>query len=69
MGVIVKHYKGGIYNLIGAAKHTETQEEMTIYEDTKGRMWVRPSSMFHGTIEVDGEKELRFEVLGTFYKN
>ncbi|HCG4535550.1 TPA: DUF1653 domain-containing protein [Salmonella enterica subsp. enterica serovar Typhi str. AG3] len=69
MGIVIKHYKGGIYNLIGTAKHSETQEEMTIYEDTKGNLWVRPSKMFGEQVEVDGEMKSRFEVLGSFYKN
>lgn len=69
MGVVIKHYKGGIYNLIGTAKHSETLEEMTIYEDTNGNVWARPSSMFFDKVNVEGNEIPRFEVLGTFHKN
>ncbi len=48
-----KHFKGTIVEVIGIALHSETQEEMVVYnhpEPVKGEsantMWVRPKSMF-----------------------
>lgn len=48
-----KHFKGGIYEVIGVARHSETLEEVVVYKvDTpkpnhpKGELWVRPKGMF-----------------------
>lgn len=55
-----KHYKGGMYNLIGSAIHTETEEDMTIYIDKNGKTWVRPSRSFYGRVYHNGSAMLRF---------
>ncbi|MED4883138.1 DUF1653 domain-containing protein [Bacillus smithii] len=67
-GDIYRHYKGGIYNVIGTGKHTETLEEFVIYEGTKGDLWIRPVKMFFEDVEVNGLKVRRFEHLGKFLK-
>ena len=58
-----RHYKGGLYRVIGSAKHSETLEPMTVYEHlwphAQG-LWVRPEAMFYGTL-TDGS--LRFAPL------
>lgn len=63
---VYRHYKGGIYNVVGQAIHTETDERLVIYEDVRGVMWARPATMFHEHVEVDGERVLRFEYIGEF---
>ncbi len=63
---IYRHYKGGEYRVIGVAKHSETLEDMVIYEhldDSADKTWVRPLKMFLETIEVDGKKVPRFEFI------
>lgn len=65
---VYRHYKGGIYNVIGMGKHTETQEEVIIYEGTDNKLWVRPLDMFMEKIEVNGQMVPRFQKLGEFYK-
>lgn len=65
---VYRHYKGGIYNVIGLAKHTETGEVLIVYEDTKGAVWVRPWTMFFEEVNVNGAVVKRFEHLGHFYK-
>ena len=52
-----KHYKGKLYKVIGIAKHSETLEEMVIYqalydseEFGKNALWVRPTSIFLETV-------------------
>lgn len=47
IGDIVEHRKGGIYQIIEFAKHTETEEILVIYKSvTDGRIWARPLEMF-----------------------
>lgn len=61
---LYRHYKNKPYKIIGHARHSETLEEMTIYEtrydNEKGKIWVRPKDMFNETVEVNGEKTPRF---------
>lgn len=68
MKEIYRHYKGGIYNVLGYGEHTETNEEVVIYEDTGGRLWTRPVKMFSEEIEVNGQKVKRFQHIGSFRK-
>lgn len=56
-----KDYKGNIYELFCAGKHTETQEGMIVYRDSLCNFWVLPHDQFFGTIEVDGKTVNRFE--------
>ena len=59
---IYRHYKGGRYEVIGVAKHSETLEEMVVYRALygEGGLWVRPASMWNEWVEKDGQKVLRF---------
>lgn len=43
-----QHFKGGMYTIIGFARHSETLEELVVYQALYGQndMWVRPISMF-----------------------
>jgi hypothetical protein len=60
---IYRHYKGHEYRFIGFAKHSETLEELVIYQDVlePSVYWARPSNMFFGTLEKDGRIIKRFE--------
>ncbi|OIO29216.1 DUF1653 domain-containing protein [Candidatus Nomurabacteria bacterium CG_4_10_14_0_2_um_filter_30_12] len=58
-----KHFKGGEYEVMGIAKHSETLEDFVIYKplyNHKG-LWIRPLSMFLETIIFDGKKVERFQ--------
>ena len=68
MADVWQHYKGGVYNVISLAIHTETEERLVVYEDSKGQVWVRPVDMFLEKIEVDGVEVQRFKKVGDFYK-
>jgi hypothetical protein len=59
---IYKHYKGNLYKVIGVAKHSETLEELVVYEALYGErgLWVRPKAMFLETVEIDGAQVPRF---------
>ena len=51
-----RHFKGNEYEVIGLARHSETQEEMVIYRTLYGDfgLWVRPARMWNETVERDG---------------
>lgn len=59
-----RHYKGKQYRVIGIAKHSETLEDLVVYEalyeNPTGKLWVRPLKMFSEKIVVDGKKIPRF---------
>jgi hypothetical protein len=61
-----RHYKGNEYQIIGVAKHSETLEEMVVYQKLYDdhALWVRPLSMFIEDVEIDGKKIPRFEYIG-----
>ena len=65
---IYQHYKGNKYEVIGIAKHSETLEDLVVYEalyDNKvSKLWVRPLEMFLEKIEKDGKLINRFEFVG-----
>lgn len=60
---IYRHFKGNMYKVIGTARHSETMEEMVVYQALYGEMglWVRPRNMFTEIVERDGKTFPRFE--------
>jgi hypothetical protein len=60
---LYKHFKGGIYEVLGLARHSETLEELVLYQHD-GEFWVRPKEMFFETIQRDGVIKKRFEFVG-----
>ena len=61
-----KHYKGPFYQVIGVARHSETEEELVVYLALYGErgLWVRPKAMFLEQVVVDGRAVPRFERVG-----
>ncbi len=61
-----RHYKGGEYELIGVAYHSETLEPMVVYRALYGArdLWVRPASMWTETVTADGQDVPRFRYVG-----
>lgn len=59
---IYQHYKGNIYKVLHIAKHSETLEDMVIYQDVNNpdKIWARPSSMWNDDVEIDGKTVKRF---------
>ena len=51
-----RHFKGREYELLGFARHSETQEWMVIYRALygEGGVWVRPLSMWSERVEKSG---------------
>jgi hypothetical protein len=62
---IYKHYKGNLYQVIGVARHTETAEEVVVYQSLYGDygLWARPRAMFEETVEIEGKVTPRFTFL------
>ncbi|EPX60417.1 hypothetical protein D187_001904 [Cystobacter fuscus DSM 2262] len=57
-----RHYRGGEYEVICYARHSETEEELVVYRqlhpDTG--FWVRPKMMFFEDVEHEGVLQPRF---------
>ena len=58
-----RHFKGNMYEVVGVAKHSETQEEMVVYKNPEGALWVRPKEMFLENVTRDGKTMKRFEFI------
>lgn len=60
-----KHYKNKPYKFIGIAKHSETLDDVVIYEtryeNNTAKLWVRPKEMFFSSVEVNGQAIPRFQ--------
>ena len=58
-----RHFKGNEYLVLHLAKHSETLEELVVYQALYGEkgIWVRPLEMFLGQKEVRGRLVNRFE--------
>jgi hypothetical protein len=64
-GSIYEHYNGSRYKIVGVALHSETHEQMTVYQALygEGGMWVRPFTMFTESVTIDGVKQPRFKLV------
>ena len=62
-----RHHKGGEYELIGVARHSETLEPLVVYRPlyNQSGWWVRPHTMFFEQVMVDGRQRPRFERIGS----
>lgn len=63
---VYKHFKTGKeYRVHGLAKHSETLEDLVVYEalydNDLSTFWVRPVSMFLEEVEWNGNKVPRFQ--------
>ncbi len=59
-----RHYKNKPYRVYGIAKHSETLEDLVIYEtlydNPTAKLWARPQAMFEETVQIDGQEMPRF---------
>ena len=60
-----RHYKGGEYEVLGIAKHSETEEDFVVYRQLYGAggLWIRSKAMFAETVMIEGRSIPRFELL------
>ena len=61
-----RHFKGNEYRVLGMARHSETLEEMVVYQALYGEhgIWVRPAHMWSETVDRDGYHGPRFTWIG-----
>ncbi|MDD5430750.1 MAG: DUF1653 domain-containing protein [Candidatus Pacebacteria bacterium] len=63
---IYQHYKNGKqYRVLSVALHSETLEEMVIYQALYGEnlIWARPFKMFTENVDFNGESVPRFKFI------
>lgn len=60
-----RHFKGNLYEVIGIASHSETQEPMVVYRALYGELglWVRPAAMWNEWVEKDNYHGPRFQYI------
>ena len=65
LGGKYRHYKDKEYRVLHLATHSETGEQLVIYQALYGEMgiWARPLDMFLETVEVNGETVFRFSYI------
>lgn len=58
-----RHFKGGEYEVLGTAKHSETLETMVVYRALygAGEVWVRPLSLWEQPAVYNGKPVIRFQ--------
>lgn len=61
-----RHFKGGEYELLFVATHSETREPMVVYRALygEGGVWVRPAAMWQEQVDRDGYSGPRFVYIG-----
>lgn len=64
---VYRHYKGNRYQVLYLAKHSETLEDMVVYQALYGEygIWVRPASMWNETVDYQGKQVKRFTYIET----
>lgn len=57
-----RHFKGNEYIVLGIANHSETMEQMVVYQALYGdkELWVRPISMWNEVVDKEGYHGPRF---------
>lgn len=65
---IYRHYKGGLYEVSGVARHSETEAWHVVYRALYGDfgLWIRPLEMFVETVEHQGGPVPRFALVQPF---
>jgi len=65
---IYRHYKGALYEVLGTAQHSESEEPLVVYRALYGDygLWVRPLDMFTESVTRDGQTQPRFALEKSF---
>ena len=61
-----RHFKGNEYEVIGIARHSETEEPMVVYRALygEGGLWVRPQAMWNEHVDREDYQGPRFIYIG-----
>ena len=61
-----RHFKGGEYEVLAVATHSETHEPLVVYRPLygEGGWWVRPLGMFVEAVTHEGRIVPRFQRIG-----
>lgn len=58
---------GNFYKVTGLAKHSETNEDLVVYEclydNPQSKLWVRPLKMFLEKVKINGKNVPRFKFI------
>ncbi|MFZ2038775.1 MAG: DUF1653 domain-containing protein [Minisyncoccia bacterium] len=65
---VYKHSKtGNLYKVHFIAKHSETLEDLvvyeTLYDNPRSKYWVRPLAMFEELVTIDEKQVPRFQFI------
>ncbi len=62
---LYRHYKGPLYQVFSSATHSETNEQLVVYQALYGDygIWVRPLAMFTESVEYNGVVQPRFQAI------
>ncbi len=65
---IYRHYKGSLYEVLGTARHSESEEPLVVYRALYGEygLWLRPLDMFVETVTKQGLTQPRFALEKAF---
>ncbi|HSP31466.1 MAG TPA: DUF1653 domain-containing protein [Halomonas sp.] len=65
---IYRHYKGNLYEVMGIAQHSESEEHVVVYRALYGDygLWTRPLEMFTETVTKEGHSQPRFALEKAF---
>ncbi|MBV8046323.1 MAG: DUF1653 domain-containing protein [Paludibacterium sp.] len=65
---IYRHYKGQLYEVLGIARHSETEEALVMYRALYGEygLWARPQAMFNQTVTSSDGDVPRFALVRAF---
>lgn len=62
IGKTYRHYKGNLYKIINFAVHSETLEDMIVYQSLyDDKIWARPKTMWNEIVDNNGT--LRFTLI------
>jgi len=64
-GGVYEHFKKKRYRILAIARHSETLEELVVYQALYGEsgVWVRPVAMFLENVSLDGKVLPRFKLV------
>ena len=67
LGKYLHSKTGNYYRVLAVAKHSETLEELVVYEclydNPRSKIWVRPKKMFLEKVVLNGKKVPRFQFI------